>query len=328
MTFADSLICVDAGTTNTRVWLTRGGEILAHAQASVGVRDTARDGSPGRLRAALRDLVIQMRRQANDCGAPQPVGIAAAGMITSRLGLAEVPHVPAPAGLDELRSGIERLHCAEVSDLPIVLVPGVRSGPAGALGDALDRDVMRGEETLCIGLLHLGLAKAGDTVLNLGSHWKVIRIDAQARVASSLTSMSGELIHATQTQTILASAVPPRRLAALDETWCELGMREQERSGLGRALFCVRLLEIHGQGAPEQRLSFLAGAILQSDLAGFWQRGAFAPHSPVVIAGGGVLAEAWSKALGKRGISAATLAEADLQKSLLRGLRAITSGAM
>jgi 2-keto-3-deoxy-galactonokinase len=43
-----SFICIDTGTTNTRVWLTAGGRVLAQARAGVGVRDTARDGSPTR----------------------------------------------------------------------------------------------------------------------------------------------------------------------------------------------------------------------------------------------------------------------------------------
>ena len=38
-------VCVDMGTTNTRVWLVSGNEVLGRASASVGARDTARDGS-------------------------------------------------------------------------------------------------------------------------------------------------------------------------------------------------------------------------------------------------------------------------------------------
>ena len=40
------VVCVDMGTTNTRVWLVHGHEVVARAQSNVGVRDTARDGTP------------------------------------------------------------------------------------------------------------------------------------------------------------------------------------------------------------------------------------------------------------------------------------------
>ena len=110
---------------------------------------------------------------------------------------------------------------------------------------------------LLVGLHALGLIEPQSTLLNLGSHWKVIEFDARARIASSVTSMTGELIHTAQTQTILAGSVPQTRPDALDQTWLEAGMREQRRSGLARALFCVRLLEQGSDGSAEQRLSFL-----------------------------------------------------------------------
>ena len=51
------VVLLEGETTNTSVWLVRGEEVLAEAQAAVGARDTARDGSPQRLEAALRRLV-------------------------------------------------------------------------------------------------------------------------------------------------------------------------------------------------------------------------------------------------------------------------------
>jgi 2-keto-3-deoxy-galactonokinase len=45
----DTLLCVDVGTTNTRVWLTQGAEVLVRHEAPVGARDTARDRHPGAL---------------------------------------------------------------------------------------------------------------------------------------------------------------------------------------------------------------------------------------------------------------------------------------
>src|SRR5262245_2282716 len=225
-------IYVDAGTTNMRVWLVLDREILAFASAMVGVRDTAKDGSPARLKAAFHDLIAQVTAQAGSSGCT-PAYVAAAGMITSPLGLAEVPHVSSPAGVKELAANIRQFNFPDVTELPVLLVPGVRTGPRETDLDSIEiSDQMRGEATLCVGLLAMGLAPAPCTVINLGSHWKLIQIDDQGRIAGSLTSLTGEMIHTTQTQTILASAVPQIRPESLDQSWIDAGMREQRSSGL------------------------------------------------------------------------------------------------
>ena len=161
------------------------------------------------------------------------------------------------------------------------------------------------------------------TLLNLGSHWKAIRLADDGRILSSITSISGELIHAAQTQTILASSVPRERPGAIDETWMEAGMKEQRRSGLPRALFCVRLLEQRSDGSPEQRLAFLIGAFIAADLDALMARKMLSGGSRVVIAGPEALASAWQHALTRVPISAVTLSEAQLERAFLEGLRSI-----
>jgi 2-dehydro-3-deoxygalactonokinase len=184
---------------------------------------------------------------------------------------------------------------------------------------------MRGEETLLIGLHALGLIAPQSTLLNLGSHWKVIEFDARARIASSVTSMTGELIHTAQTQTILAGSVPQTRPSVIDQTWLEAGMREQRRSGLARALFCVRLLEQGSDGSAEQRLSFLIGAFLASDVDALVSRGLFASEGTVVITGGGLIAEAFSGALARLSAQAVILDDADVECGLLAGCHSVYS---
>jgi 2-dehydro-3-deoxygalactonokinase len=319
------LVCVDAGTTNTRVWLTIGDRVIARARAGVGVRDTARDGSSDRLRGALRELIDRVRGDARNQGfAQSPECVIAAGMITSPLGLAEVPHVPTPAGLNELAAATRQYSFSETTDLPILLIPGARSGPRQCDQETVGTtDVMRGEETLLIGLHALGLLAPRSTLLNLGSHWKVIEFDGRARIASSVTSMTGELIHTTQTQTILAGSVPQARPNVIDQTWLEAGMREQRRSGLARALFCVRLLEQGSDGSADQRLSFLIGAFLASDVDAMVSRGLFDPAGKVVITGGGVIAEAWRGALAQSSMRTITLGDSEVENATLAGLRRV-----
>lgn len=315
----DSLICVDTGTTNTRVWLTKGDEVLAQARASVGVRDTARDGSPARLHATLHDLIAKI-----SAGQPAARAVLAAGMITSPLGLAEVPHVAAPASLPDLIAATKSHSFPQITDLPIWLVPGVRSGPLQCDADTIGTaDVMRGEETLCVGLTARGLLSPLSTLLNLGSHWKLIRLDEQARIAASVTSLSGELIHTTQTQTILASAVPAGKPETLDEHWLQAGMNEARQAGLARALFCVRLLEQRTETSPEQRMSFLLGVYLAADVDAMQHQGYLPAGQPVVLTGSGGVVTAWESALHALEIPTRCLNETEVEQGFLTGLQAV-----
>jgi len=234
-------------------------------------------------------------------------------MITSRQGLAEVPHVPAPAGLDELAAGTREERLPDVAGVPFLFVPGVRS----------PMDVMRGEETLCLGLLRRGGLAVGEALLNLGSHWKLIRTDGRGRIAGSVTSLSGELMRAAREQTILASAVPAGPLAAVDEPLLREGMEEARRGGLARALFRVRMLELDAPATPEGRLSFLIGAFVASDLDSLRAKGAFPPDAAVAVAGDEAIGGAWEIALERAGLPARTIPPAEVEAGLVAGLVAI-----
>ena len=316
-------VYVDTGTTNSRVWLMRGDEILAKADAHVGVRDTAKDGSSARWRPALRELTENVRAKSEVA----PVCVAAAGMITSSLGLAEVSHLTAPAGIVELAAATRSHNFPDVTDLPVFLVPGVKSGQMPCeLPTVAEADLMRGEETLCAGLVMTGSAKASATILNLGSHWKAIRLDTEGRISACITSLAGGLVYAAHTQANLASAVPLERVSALNFDWLEAGMRQQRQSGLSRALFCVRLLEQSKQGSAEDRLSFLTGAFIADDLDGLSARGSLSDS--VVIVGSGALAEAWRHALAQTEIQSQIITGEQSERALLAGLRHITSIAL
>jgi 2-dehydro-3-deoxygalactonokinase len=309
-------IAMDGGTTNTRAWLMHGNRPVACATVSAGARDTARTGSPETLRAAVRQLLATVRR------APprgQPALVAAAGMITSPLGLAAVPHVPAPARAEDLARGARRMNFADITDLPFWLFPGVRCGDL-ASDDVSDADLMRGEETLCVGLLAGERFKPPFTVLNLGSHWKWIQVDGAGRIARSRTSLTGELIHATQTATILAGALPGGPIARLDRAWCQRGMAGCRRSGLTRALFCVRLLEMRRRATPAQRLSFLLGAYVAAELEALERAKAFAGTRRVILAGSSAVAGAWQLALAQRRMAARGLRGRESEQAFLAGL--------
>lgn len=328
---SDEDICaiyVDTGTTNTRGWLMCGDVILARARKPVGVRDTARDRTPAKLHAALKELIGELQSGTGGLETPLPTCIVAAGMISSPLGLAEVQHVQAPVSAAEIATASRVFKFPEITELPIFLVPGVRSGAPDASRDSLNNvDVMRGEETLCFGLLQRGLLNPPGVVLTLGSHWKAIQLDTEGRIESSITSLSGELIHAAQTQTIVASSVGNDWPDQMAPDWLEAGMEEQQRSGLSRALFCVRLLDLLGEGTPQDRLAYLVGAFIATDLEALIPRGAAQGDLQVVISGHQAIAEAWAFALARLSLTGIVLSDQETEKAFLSGLNSILVGA-
>src|SRR6185503_3084862 len=116
-------------------------------EAAVGARDTARDGNNHALAAAVRNLVRETV-EAGPPGTPRAASIAASGMITSPQGLHEVPHLAAPAGLDELAAAAEGIALTDISPLPFLFVPGVKTLKRPGVSGLASRDLMRGEETL------------------------------------------------------------------------------------------------------------------------------------------------------------------------------------
>lgn len=314
----DLLLCVDVGTTNTRAWLTQGTQVLVRREAPVGARDTARDGHAGALARALRDLLADLLRASPPT---RPHRILAAGMICSPQGLCEVPHLAAPVGLAELAAASRQQVLSEVSDLPFLFVPGVRTQARPGADGLSGRDVMRGEETLGLGLATLGLLAPGGGLLNLGSHWKLVRLDLEGRVSFSITSIAGELLQAVRAQTILASALPDGSLEQADATQVRRGMREARRYGLARALFCVRLLELAQETSPAERLAFALGAFIGADFGHL--EAALGAGTAVTIAGGEKTGGAWAQVLGDAGHAVRSLTAAEAEAGLLAGLRAI-----
>jgi 2-dehydro-3-deoxygalactonokinase len=311
-----AVICVDMGSTNTRVWIVDGGKIVDRAGEQVGLRDAARERSNAPVRSALRELIAAARQRAGRFGL-RPECVLAAGMLTSPLGLCEVPHVLAPAGEKELAAALRRVSDAEVTELPIYLVPGVRSGPGEPqLADLAQVDVLRGEETTAIGLLQAGILAENATLLNIGSHWKAIRIDAERRVAASYTTLSGEFLHALQTQTVLATALPQTRLEHSDEAWIEKGRQFERENGLGRAMFSVRLLEQILHVGQVEAASFLLGAMIECDLRGMVKH----LTEPVVLTGSGAAARAWFKVLQSAGRECRYCEPEILEQAFIAGL--------
>jgi 2-dehydro-3-deoxygalactonokinase len=317
------ILYLDGGTTRTRGWVAVGERVVAAERVTVGARDTAREGSPARLGEALRHLFRKIGERCRALDEPAPALGVAAGMITSAEGLVDVPHVEAPAGARDLAQASELHRLSQVAPLPIVFVPGIRSGPVQVEAEAIGAsDVMRGEEVLSLGLSARGHLPAGGLVLNLGSHWKAIRVDDSGRVLSSVSTVGGEMLFAIRSHTILASSVPRGWPRVLSARWVAAGVRRGRTDGLPRALYCVRLLDQRTPSSPEDRLAFLVGATIAAHEEVLLPSGA--PESQrVVVLGAPALVGAWTAALRKRGLDPVDVDEREREAAFRAGCRAV-----
>ena len=95
-------ITIDTGTTNTRVFLfNENNEPVSSAKSEIGVRITAIDGNNDRLKAAIKGCLEDVLKQAG-VTYENVNRVVASGMITSNVGLTEIPHVVAPASAEDL----------------------------------------------------------------------------------------------------------------------------------------------------------------------------------------------------------------------------------
>ncbi|MBR4039095.1 MAG: 2-dehydro-3-deoxygalactonokinase [Clostridia bacterium] len=262
-------LVVDCGTTNLRVTLLdENKRKLDAVKAEGGVRHTSIDGHNGRLRMLLRESMETVLGR-NGYTMADVEKCVASGMITSALGLLEIPHVPAPAGAAELRGKMQEKVFEDIAPFPIAFIPGVRNfaGPVD-LENFSGMDMMRGEEVEAVGLYKLLKPRGAAMFVLPGTHNKFVAMDAQGRMLGCMTSISGELLDALTHHTIIAEAVGHSFVDAgeYDSEYAKAGARECAVSGLGRAAFAGRILSTLGGKDKAKLQSYLLGATLALDV--------------------------------------------------------------
>lgn len=237
-------LLIDGGTTNTRVIRSDGKHFSLCASAHVGA------GNNAHLAAFVRKALAANGSEGDI--------VLASGMIGSKLGLCEIPHLPTPAGISELHDGIRKVLLPEISPLAIHFIPGVKN----ASERLQNTDVMRGEETELYGLCEN--AEADALYLLPGTHTKGIRTDETGRISDFCTYLSGELISALHKSTILGNSF--EFYEETDPDFLCQGYELCENAGINRALFKGRVLDTAFGCSSKQVYSFLLGAVLHDEI--------------------------------------------------------------
>ena len=250
-------ITIDGGTTNTRITLTDGRECIDTIKLGIGARKSI-DGNDllkSQIKRAIKAILDKNGLLENDV-----VCVLASGMITSEFGLCHLDHIKAPAGIRELHNGIERMVLNEITAIPFAFIRGVKLNSESFE----DLDVMRGEETELMGIMNDD-REACIYVLP-GSHSKIIKVDADGRITDFSTMMTGEMIGALATQTILKDAVD-LEISEISGEYLLMGYDYTEKAGINKALFKTRILKNFQGREKTEVYSFFLGVVLHGEIS-------------------------------------------------------------
>ncbi len=250
-------VTIDGGTTNTRVSIVFGDEIIATKKYKVGAGDTKRDPDilKRTVKTAVNEILAENKMQESDVEC-----IIACGMITSELGLCCLPHIEAPCGLIELAQNMHKTVLSDISAIPFFFVRGVKT-----VGDTFENaDVMRGEESELYGI---GESTESDCLYVLpGSHSKLILTDEIGRIASFSTELTGEMMSAICSGTIIGTDIDLSEEVTPDNEFLKKGFLYARTHGLNAALFKVRTLSRLFFLAKPQFYGFFKGAVLCDEI--------------------------------------------------------------
>jgi 2-dehydro-3-deoxygalactonokinase len=227
-------------------------------------------------------------------------------MLSSEVGLLAVPHLTAPAGLDDLARGVAVVRIAEITDVPVYIVPGIRTLGTDGPDGWFEADVMRGEECETVGayptLVAQGWIDPGHWPVFLwpGSHTKLVEVDPSGRITRSHTTLAGELLQAAACHTLLSASLPETLPDDPDLDAAAAGARAVERDGLGRAAFLVRVAALTQTLDPHERASFWIGATVAADVLCLARHPILAPSRPVWVGGRQPLRSLYAAGLARR----------------------------
>lgn len=300
-------IALDMGTSNTRLWLCDGRQILDSARAAFGAGTTKSMGKPF-LFEELKNRIQKLLKN-NNVDANSVAYILTSGMAGSELGLCEIPHVQLPVNIYALPAQLKKQMIPEITTIPFLFVPGLKK----VTGDML-ADIMRGEETEILGILE-ALSLEQDAVFVLpGTHNKVVKMLADGTVSDFYTTFSGELLSSIINHSILTGQATHD--FELSEAWLLKGNTYTHEHGLNAALFHIRVMAKNG--VDQNALSsFLYGCVLGSDIEGIKK---FAAGKPIYIGGRKQLRQAYHILLGE---SDFVLDDSITENAVVNGLAAV-----
>ncbi|OON95958.1 MAG: hypothetical protein ATN31_10310 [Candidatus Epulonipiscioides saccharophilum] len=295
-------ITIDTGTTNTRVRLYDYEFNLVDAVTThIGVKNTAIDGNNNKLKNTLKNSISAILGSNQN---PVIDAVIATGMITSALGLYEIPHLTVPVSKEALKASAVTVFMSDICDIPITFITGVKNKFDENNPESMD--IMRGEEVEAFAILE-ELPKGRPYLLVLpGSHSKFISVNKLGEITGSVTTLTGELIEVISNRTIISEAVGGELVSKYMKDFVINGYKEAKKVGTSRAAFLCRINNLFCNFSHNQVANFLLGIVLQSDITALMNSSAieFSKDYQIIVAGKYVLKQGLIDILNQEGFVA------------------------
>jgi len=285
-------LAVDWGSTRVRAELWR-----------EGVCQGRREGQGGVLASRPSDFEAGLAELCGDWIDAHPdLPVVLSGMVGAREGWLELPHLPVPAGLDEL--------AAALAELPSTRWPGRILGVPG-LRQVAPVDLMRGEEVQVLGALEGPQA----CFCLPGTHSKWVRVEG-GRITDFRTFLTGELYQALLGLGSYRSFGPE---AGGDGPAFEAGLAASAKGlGLLNDLFGARVTALHGLRGAELG-SYLSGLLVGHELRSALT---WAAAGEILLVGAEALCQPYESGLAALGRPSRRVPEG----SHARGIRRLLAG--
>lgn len=264
---------LDCGTTNTKCYLVKtDGTFLHEKYCGFGVKENALDSGRELYKKKLKQMVDDTMLEAG-IRSGQLEAVIAFGMISSDLGIKVLPHIPTPAGLEELKKGIYLVDEDAVfgPKVKFYIIRGIKNNleQERAVKNIEICDFMRGEETQVMGILEKYHPGTAFNAVVFSSHFKIIHVSKEGKILQSMTTMSGQIFDCMLNHTVVGKSVcaeeDPEIHMSIEEI---IALAEQITAarGMNRALLCPRFMELFTEMTAMERLLYLDAVIGLEDL--------------------------------------------------------------
>jgi 2-dehydro-3-deoxygalactonokinase len=258
----DKFLSCDWGTSTFRLRLIDAEtlKILAEQRNDTGIAKTFKawqeQGADTETRQAFYYSVITTALQNISKQLHLDLGgipIIASGMISSSIGMMELPYKEVPAAIDGADLIIKRLLIPE-SDNELIIISGIKT----------KEDIIRGEETKVIGCASFFNDDSNERLIVFpGTHPKHVIIQNN-KIAGFKTYMTGEFFDLLTTHSILASSV--KKNADFDKTSFKAGIENSLTGDLLQTAFGIRTNDILKKVSKEGNYYYLSGLLIGSEL--------------------------------------------------------------
>ncbi len=306
----DQFISVDWGTSRFRMALVRTEDlsIIAELETEDGNKSmNALWKRSGEDRLAFYISLINkgIDPWMNRFNANAPVIIS--GMASSSIGMKELPYARLPFSCSGEDLVIEKLELDKPS-LPSFLISGVRA----------KLDVMRGEETILIGLHDQPRSPEKVLYILPGTHSKHVIVQ-NGKVVDFRTFMTGELFEVIRTQTILKNSTQAEGGYAFDEVHFGRGVEAAKEGNILNELFQIRAADLLKGRSKEANSNFLSGLLIGEELKNLQSYGI----KKMILCGTDHISQLYSMAAGILGHAPETKGSDELRLAILRGHKKI-----